>query len=364
LRVDDVVLVKAERPDVTAPAPFTGERVAFSGRLECLSRAEAEALVRRLGGSVLRRVSTEATLLVVGEGGSGAGPGRGSLGAAAGRRDRTGVRVLSESEFCERAGIPSSAELHDQYHALGAVRSRYPELREDRIRYLEKWGLVRPAEVTRSERYYTFDQLALLVSIHERLARGEPLRSIVNDLVAERHGQLSLELGPRTPGATVLSFPHPFHSAEAETWFRRGSELESQAGQKAEAAAAYARALEIDPELVPALINLANLHYLRNELESARALYRRAEELGGEEFFQIPFNLANIAHDREEYVEARRLYERALQLEPVYADAHFYLALTLEKLGRSEEAAPHWRAYRILEPDGEWVELAREMELR
>ena len=41
-------------------------------------------------------------------------------------------------------------------------------------------------------------------------------------------------------------------------------------------------------------------------------------------------------------------------------DAHFYLAVTLEKMGRSVDARPHWRAYERLAPQGEWVELAKE----
>ena len=36
------------------------------------------------------------------------------------------------------------------------------------------------------------------------------------------------------------------------------------------------------------------------------------------------------------------------------------LAVTLEKAGKSQEARAHWRAYRQLAPEGEWVELARE----
>jgi hypothetical protein len=34
--------------------------------------------------------------------------------------------------------------------------------------------------------------------------------------------------------------------------------------------------------------------------------------------------------------------------------------VTLEKLGRSPEARPHWREYRALAPDGEFSELAKE----
>jgi len=43
-----------------------------------------------------------------------------------------------------------------------------------------------------------------------------------------------------------------------------------------------------------------------------------------------------------------------------YADAHFYLAVTFEKMGLSQEAKPHWRAYQDFAPNGEWVELAKE----
>ena len=40
--------------------------------------------------------------------------------------------------------------------------------------------------------------------------------------------------------------------------------------------------------------------------------------------------------------------------------AHFYLAVTLEKLGASSEARPHWQTYRTLAPQGAWAELAKE----
>jgi tetratricopeptide (TPR) repeat protein len=340
--------------------PLAAEHVAFLGRLETLARGEAESLVRRLGGDPCKRLGREATVVVVGERGGRPDQVERRLAAAGLRRDS--CRVLSESEFCGLVGVPSTDELRSRYHPLSRIRSRYPTLRRDRIRYLEKWGLVRPSAVTRSERWYPFDSLALLVSVHERLESGLPLRAIVSSLRADRQAQLSLDLTPRARGATVLPFRHPSGSEEAEAWFLEGYEQERLPGGEEAAAAAYARALQIDPGLVPALINLANLHYSRNELDKAHALYRRAAESGGEAFFQIPFNLGNIAHDSGEYAEARGLYERAVRLAPDYADAHFYLALTLEKLGLSADARQHWRAYRMLEPRGEWARLAREME--
>jgi Flp pilus assembly protein TadD len=53
-------------------------------------------------------------------------------------------------------------------------------------------------------------------------------------------------------------------------------------------------------------------------------------------------------------------YRDALAINPAYPEAHFYLAVTLEKLGRSVEAKRHWREYRELAPNGEFSDLAKE----
>ena len=72
------------------------------------------------------------------------------------------------------------------------------------------------------------------------------------------------------------------------------------------------------------------------------------------------FRVARDAEAAGRFEAAARCYRGALAIDPAYADAHFYLAVTLEKLGRSSDAKPHWVSYRRLAPNGEWVELARE----
>jgi tetratricopeptide (TPR) repeat protein len=126
-----------------------------------------------------------------------------------------------------------------------------------------------------------------------------------------------------------------------------------------EAASAYRKALVVDPDLVPAIVNLANIHYARDELIEAQALYERAIALDPE-CFEARFNLGNIHHDLGRYQPALICYRAAVALNPGYPDAHFYLAVTLEKTGQSAEAKPHWRVYQQLAPDGEWAELANE----
>ena len=82
-----------------------------------------------------------------------------------------------------------------------------------------------------------------------------------------------------------------------------------------EAAAAYRKALELDPYLVAALINLANIHYSREELAEAQALYEQAIGLESD-FFEAHFNLGNIYHDLGRFPEAQACYREALRLNP------------------------------------------------
>jgi len=148
----------------------------------------------------------------------------------------------------------------------------------------------------------------------------------------------------------------------AAKFFREGAELDDGDDPDLDAASAsYRKVLMFDPLLVPALVNLANIHYERDLLVEAEAVYERAIRLDPE-CFEAYFNLGNIHHDLTRYAEAVAAYRDALVINPEYPEAHFYMAVALEKLGRSAEARPHWKQYRELAPDGEFVQLAKEFE--
>jgi tetratricopeptide (TPR) repeat protein len=169
---------------------------------------------------------------------------------------------------------------------------------------------------------------------------------------------------PPLPAGASASLPgYPFsdpQAALAAKYFVEGSRLDDGDDRKMqEAAAAYRKALVIDPDLVPAIVNLANIHYATDELIEAQALYERAISLDPD-CFEAHFNLGNIQHDLGRYAGALVCYRDAVELNPGYADAHFYLAVTLEKTGHSQEAKTHWKLYEELAPTGEWAELARE----
>jgi tetratricopeptide (TPR) repeat protein len=266
------------------------------------------------------------------------------------------------------------------------IRSLYPAVTDNHLRYLEKWGLLQPARVPRARREYSFADLLMIKQVAAELERGTPLRLILRGLLAERQGQLELDFvaghatadAPRAkvvslearkpvpnavpasrPGAGPSLLADP-QAALAARYFLEGSSLDDgDEGTMALAASAYRKALVIDPDLVPALVNLANIHYAEDQLIEAQALYERAIALAPD-CFEAHFNLGNIQHDLGRFEYALVSYRDAVALHPGYADAHFYLAVTLEKTGHSPEAKAHWKVYQELAPEGEWVELARE----
>ncbi len=271
------------------------------------------------------------------------------------------------------------------------LRSLYPGVTENHLRYLEKWGLLRhQSNVPRELRQYTFSDLQTIKQLAAELAKRTPLRTVLRTLAAERQGQLRLDFqephqaagdaprakvvaldqhrarrealqAPPQPKDTSLQFPFADpQSALAAKYFVEGSRLDDGEEENMEsAAAAYRKALIVDPDLVPAIVNLANIHYARDELIEAQALYERAIGLEPD-CFEAHFNLGNILHDLGRFDRALTCYRHAVALNPSYPDAHFYLAVTLEKTGSSSEARPHWKAYQELAPNGEWIELAKE----
>ena len=368
-------------PDLPDCQPLAGQLVVFTGKLSSLGRKDARALVARLGGATSDDVNAKTTMLVIGAEGFGPTPEREKsnklrrveeLNAQQGLR----IQIVSEEEFCRLAGVPTPSTLKRQYHAMRDLMARYRELREDHLRYLVKCGLIRPVLRTNADTFFAFPDLAAIKQVNDEIGQGASFRSVVRTLIAARHGQLTFDFRLDAAPAKILALRRPAadrsvaavetpsvgvrDTALAEEYFRAGSALDDGDESKLEdAAAAYRRALEVDPYLAAALINLANIHYSRDELAEAQALYERAIGLESD-FFEAHFNLGNIYHDLGRFSEAQACYLEALRLNPMYADGHFYLAVTFEKMGLSQEARPHWRAYQQLAPQGEWVELAKE----
>lgn len=265
-----------------------------------------------------------------------------------------------------------------------ADAARILRVSEGRIRELVRSGLCRPARDGRSYAF-SFQDLVALRTAAGLLARSVPLARVRRALealgrelpperplsglrifadgkrVAVREGGTSWE--PET-GQTLLDFgvdelaeqvadlrsaaanrdrSEPKTQAEAE--FERGLDLEDD--DPAAACSAYGKALELDPDLVDAWVNLGRLAHQSGNAREAVRLYHHALERSPEDPV-IHFNLALALEDSRGPGPAASHYERAIALDPNFADAHYNLAGLCETLGRKTDALRHYSAYRKL----------------
>jgi tetratricopeptide (TPR) repeat protein len=145
---------------------------------------------------------------------------------------------------------------------------------------------------------------------------------------------------------------------QAETWFERASEWDSDPAQWEDAIDAYRRVVAIDPSYAAAWNNLGLLLHRLGRYEEARAAYSSALRASAA-CAEAAYNLGSLSEDTGDVDEAIRCYGRALDVSPDYADAHFNLAGALSRAGRGDEAVAHWQRYLDLDSGSPWARIAR-----
>lgn len=131
----------------------------------------------------------------------------------------------------------------------------------------------------------------------------------------------------------------------ATQWYDLACELEGESRE--EACRAYGRALELDPRLADAHVNLGRLHHEARELSEADSHYHEASELAPQDPV-VWFNLGVLREDQRRQHEALVCYRKAIANDDDYADAHYNLGLLLDSLGRRSEAMTHLMKARKL----------------
>jgi tetratricopeptide (TPR) repeat protein len=135
----------------------------------------------------------------------------------------------------------------------------------------------------------------------------------------------------------------------ADDWFELGFEMEIS--EPDQARDAYRRTLELDPDHVPARVNLGRLLHEKKQFKLAEVHYRLAVAVEPENTTAL-FNLGVALEDLGRLDEAAGTYESTLKHEPEHADAHFNLAQLYERLGKKALAIRHLKAYQSIRPSG------------
>jgi Tfp pilus assembly protein PilF/4-amino-4-deoxy-L-arabinose transferase-like glycosyltransferase len=147
-----------------------------------------------------------------------------------------------------------------------------------------------------------------------------------------------LRIGPATLAAAVLAAVianWPLHTAasqQAITENNLGAALQED-GRLDEAIARYRRALELDPDYVPAMNNLGTALRAAGRADDALVTYDKALTSGGAGDASIHLNRGNISMQQGRLTEAVTSFRQALALDPQSTHARQSLANALYDSG-------------------------------
>jgi tetratricopeptide (TPR) repeat protein len=257
-------------------------------------------------------------------------------------------------------------------------------LSAEQVRSYVRAGFLAPRQGPRGEYYFSFQDLVLLrtakgllaarvprrrvrlalQNLREQLPEDRPLTGVRisaqghhvvvrdgRDVWNPESGQtlFDFELSElaREAATLPLQTPPQTHAEPvgAADWYERGCELEESSPEQA--MAAYTRALEMDPGLPDAHVNLGRLLHERGDAAGAERHYRLALAALPEDPTSA-YNLGVALQDLGRAREAVAAYEAALARDANYADAHYNLAGLYEELGEPEAAFRHLRTYKAL----------------
>ena len=264
-------------------------------------------------------------------------------------------------------------------------------IREQQLRIWERNGLIACAE------NYSFQDLGQLRKLRELGVQRISVGSIRDAVVAMRAvsglPEPLLEAGLDLPGSStrglvfrhsgavmepvagqyLLDFSGNRRTALAPIYYRTISSRErdlqtarlftravhaEESGRTDEALLAYDDVFALTPGHAASAINVGTIFYNRRDFARAEQFYRMATESDASYALAF-FDLGNVLDELKRLPDAITAYRHAIALQPRYADAHYNLALALERNGQRRSALSHWTTYLALDNSGAWASHAR-----
>jgi tetratricopeptide (TPR) repeat protein len=341
--------------------------VAFTGRLACMSRAEAFEVVRQRGGTPSPAVTKSTHLLIVGElGWPLLDDGRPSNKLS--RATALGIPIVSERRFLEWIGkaVPDNVQKTYSVDQLAALS----KMSIGMIRELAQLSLLDERDGS-----FGFRDLACARQIAKLLNDDVRLSEIIRAVSEVRKWLPDVALaavrlhagtlndvqieqsGGRTDkyGQFVLAVDRG--REDPDDLFDRAHAAE-QIGDIAEAERLYRLLMKSDPTDASAPFNLGNMLRGASRTVEAEAALRAATR-ANPAFAEAWYNLGDLLDDQGRSEAAVECLRKALVVAPDYIDAIFNLALLLQRKGSYAEAADYWRRYLASDRSSEWAARAR-----
>jgi tetratricopeptide (TPR) repeat protein len=123
--------------------------------------------------------------------------------------------------------------------------------------------------------------------------------------------------------------------------FAKGSSL-AQKGETEQAAVEFESALNLNPRLIMAHVNLIAMYGDLGRPDKAEEHFREAIKLDPG-WAEVYYNWGLLLFREEKSAEAGVAFRKAIELNPNYANAHIELGRLLDEDGRMSEAQEHFR---------------------
>jgi tetratricopeptide (TPR) repeat protein len=337
--------------------------VAFTGRLACMSRAEAFEVIRSRGGTPTLSVTKRTKLLIVGElGWPLLDDGRPSN--KLGRAKDYGIPAVSERRFLEWIGseVPDGVQKTYSADQVAALSKMSPGL----VRELAQLSLL-----DERDGRFGFRDLASARQIAKLLNDGVRLSEIIRAVSEIRkwlpdaglagvrlHAGVHSDVQVEQSGGRANKYGQFILAVDGaredpDELFDRAHAAE-QMGDTAEAERLYRLLMKSDPTDASAPFNLGNmLRAAARTVEAEAAL--RAATRANPAFAESWYNLADLLDDQGRSEPAIECLRKAVVVAPDYIDAMFNLALLLQRKGAYGEAADYWRRYLANDRASEWA---------
>jgi tetratricopeptide (TPR) repeat protein len=357
--------VDAMTPEIDSSA--LKSTVAFTGRLACMTRAEAFEMVRAHGGTPGQTVTRQTNVLIVGElGWPLLDNGRPSNKLS--KAGSYGIPAVSERRFLEWIGKAVPDTLNRAY-SLGQI-TMLSKLSHGTVQELIRFGLLNPRGGL-----FGFRDLASARQVASLFANGIALSEIIRSVKEIRawlpQADLSnLRLRPGTHHALEVEQPEgrtdkrgqfvlPVSPPEqnADALFEQAQAAE-EARDVAKAERLYRVLMTCDPTDAAPPFNLGNMLRANGRTVEAEAALRAATR-ADPTFAEAWYNVSDLLDEQGRSEAAIDCLQRALQAAPDYADAMFNLALLLQRNNKHAEAAEYWRRYLANDAQSEWAARAR-----
>lgn len=267
-------------------------------------------------------------------------------------------------------------------------------VKEARIRYWARIGLVRPSARTARRKLYNFQDLVCLRTARTLVDQGyAPYRikaclrnlqalfpdsehrlhtvKVIGDgrqlivdvegtLIDSKTGQQLLQFNVNRAAQDLRKQIRDIagRTEDAQFWFERGATLDGDPESYRDAIQAYETAIRLDETLPHAYVNLGNIYYNMAERHRAEKLYRLALQRDVNHP-QAHYNLGNVLDEDGRQQEAIYHWKRSFELDPKFPDPLFNLALIYQKLNMRREAKFHWKKYLQIDSSSPWAEMAR-----